>query len=508
MFNGIMFKLREWHYKRHGWPGEETIEKAAATGDGARTKAKPRVVYKSDATPRQGTAAPGGVIAAAATGGPMPIIFDLGEKGTTGLPVSGGRIYEDYNLDLQDLSVRMARYEEMYRSNAAMKTIRQLLYMPLQRARWEIKPGDGDKSDSGADLAKKFHDNLFAPPPNGMLQPWSNILANVVDAVLYGFTVTEMCWEIKPNGMLGFMDLADRERTSVDKWLFDGNGRVTGFHQRAFRPNYEGEMVDRDISMNDVLIWTWDKRYGNPEGLGLMRHCWKPHRFKEVMEQLAMMRIERQALGVWVARPREGREITETEAAEAHSIIANIRGGEAVGLVETEDWTFEVVWPGPGDVPWQDMIERQHQYVLQTMLAQFVGFSQGGDKGSFGLSQDASSMFLMALSSVADWVCDYFNWYAIPQLIRMNDVNPRVAPRLQHGPIGLRDVGTLGTLLRSIFGKDVVVPRDQLNFALSEVDAPLLDEEQYGKFRELAKTNEEKLGKAAQQVAAQEGVTP
>jgi len=43
---------------------------------------------------------------------------------------------------------------------------------------------------------------------------------------------------------------------------------------------------------------------------------------------------------------------------------------------------------------------------------------------------------------------------------------------------------------------------------LSEVDAPLLDEEQYGKFRELAKTNEEKLGKAAQQVAAQEGVTP
>jgi len=111
------------------------------------------------------------------------------------------------------------------------------------------------------------------------------------------------------------------------------------------------------------------------------------------------------------------------------------------------------------------------------MLCHFVGLSQGGDKGSFGLSKDHSSMFVSSEKATADWVEDIFNQYIVPRWVAYNhNGKPRYMPRLRHGQIGLRDLTPFANFIRNLMDQNVQVPPDLMNVALEEAGLPPLTE--------------------------------
>lgn len=398
--------------------------------------------------------------AVAPVGGRVP----MREQGNTGLDARNGRIYQEYSAELSDLSTRMARYEEMRRSDAALAALEALISLPIRASTWYIEPGDDKK------IAEEISDNLF----NSMSHSFDSMLRQILLAPLYGFTVHEKVFEYKPSGFLGWHKFAERGRRTIYEWGFDETGGLKSVRQVGFRPN-DGSYFDKTIDINKLMVWSWRNEEGNPEGLGAFRQAWKHYFYKTAFEEFAAMRIENQALGIWIATPPdEGAQDGDVDKVIA--MISRLRAGESSGIVLPDGWELRNEQQGPADVPFETHIERQHQYMLQSALGHFVGLGQSGDKGSFAQSEDASSMFMLAERACADWVCETFNRYAIPQLVKYNTNNTKKYPKLRHGPIGVRDLDKLGNFLRSIWDVNVDIPADLYPMILEESGLPKLPE--------------------------------
>jgi len=411
---------------------------------------------------------------------------DYKELGLTGLDVRLGKITDDYNVDMKSFQSRMARFDEMRRSDTAVTTIENLLSLLLRRASWSIEPGIGDTSLRGRKIAARLQQNIM----DELSHSWDDFLRLSLIGPLKGIALFEMVWEEKTDGITGWRKFADRKPETINRWYFDKSGGVQGYESVGYSLDDLRKRVTVDVPIEKLLLYTWREEAGNPEGMGLLRQAWKAYNYKSAFEEFAAIRIERQALGIPILELPEMEDIKKSEREDAAEKVARLRVNEDAGMVMDASWNFRYEWPGSADVPFEGMIERQHQYILQTMLAQFVGYSQGGDRGSFGLSADASSMFLHAEVTVADWICSGFDRYAISRWMEYNypDYYPR--PRLVHGPIGMRDVGELGNLIRALFDINVLAPRGMLDMAVREAGMDGLSDEDWDWMEEQRKERE------------------
>ena len=421
---------------------------------------RPRIVMHPDDVP---------MLAAAADVGDAGAQNLLGEMGVSGLQVRGGRITQEYNAKLQNLQTRMIAFEEMRRSDSAPAAMEQLITLPIRQASWGLEDGD-DK-----ELSDNIRWNLFDSA--GMTHSFDDVLRKAVLAVLYGFTVHEKVFEFKPQrgGFLGWKKFAERERSTIQKWQFDSTGGLRGLEQRGRNPKTE-QPVDVAIPIDRLMVWTWRDEAGNPEGLGAFRQAYKHFYAKGVFETFAAIRIERQACGIpFATAPETG--ASEEEYDEVMAMLERIRTEAKGGMIAPAGWVVGLLTLGPADVPFESHIERQHQSMLQTVLGQFVGLAQGGDGGAWALSRDSSSFFLMSLEGIADWICEYFNRYAIRQLCQFNTPETgQKLPKLVHGKIGVRDLDALVRALERIFNDGTNMPLEIVNSLLAEFDFAALDE--------------------------------
>lgn len=432
----LVYKARRKWYDVWGWPGE--IRAAQPEDEGQRR--------------------------------PTP-----GEIGVTGLKASSGRIAEDYNQDLRTLNDRMNRYEEMRRSDSALAVMEALISLPIRAAKWRIVPGD-DK-----DLADRIQQNLFEE----MTHSWDDLLRQALLSVLYGFTVHEKVFEKKSDGFLGWRKFAERDRRTVYSWNFDETGGLNGFHQRGINPK-TGTWQDAELPIEKLIIWTWRGEAGNPEGLGAFRQAYKHYFYKTAFEEWAAIRIERQACGIpWI---KMSPDCVDPEKETMLQVLRRLRTNETAGVVIPYEWgdleSFEI---GAADVPFESHIEREHQYMLQSVLGQFVGYAQGGDSGSWALSRDSSSIFLMSLNSTSKWITECFNRYALAQICYFNERKPGKLPKLECGPVGVRDMDKFVSAIRALFGPNTVIPEDVEGYVREMIDLPEMKPGDYEKRLEAAK---------------------
>jgi hypothetical protein len=393
----------------------------------------------------------------------------LGEIGVTGLQSFSGKIRQEYTSDLLTLESRMTHFEEMRRSEPAIAVMEALIRLPITAAQFTIQPGDNKE------LSARIEQNLFG---GEMTHTFSHLLRTALLAVLYGFTCHEKVFEFKGDGFFGWRKFAERDRKSVYQWQFDEVGEVLGIVQRGVNPG-SGVWCTQSIPIDKLMLWSWRKEIGDPEGLGALRQAYKPYKIKQALEEFAGIRVERQACGVPVAIAPEFSEKTpelmKVDEDTARVFVQRLRTAEDAGGVFPFGWNFQMLDMGAADVPFLPLIEWNHQMMLQSILAQFIGL--GGNKGgSFGMSEDQSGLFLMSLVAIADWFCEYFNQYAIPQLCYFNEPNPGKLPELKHGAIGIRDTRGFAQTLRLLYGPNAQIPSSIVHYVLEEFGVVLSEE--------------------------------
>jgi hypothetical protein len=106
---------------------------------------------------------------------------------------------------------------------------------------------------------------------------------------------------------------------------------------------------------------------------------------------------------------------------------------------------------GTRQFPTHEIITRYDQRIAMVVLADFILLGTQ-NVGSWALSADKSNLFGMAINSWLQGIASVLNQFAIPRLLKLNKMDPKLAPTITHGEVQPPDLDALGTLIKNLSG--------------------------------------------------------
>ncbi len=407
------------------------------------------------------------------------------EIGETGTSIYGGIITnEDYNPDLTGTKA-LETYDKMRKSDGIVGAVLLSCELPIRAATFYVEPASDDKQDQ--EIAEFIEYNLL----KGMTITWDDFLRQALLMLPFGVNVFEKVFTIiNHNGKdyIGWRKFAPRSPLTIYKWETQtGEDGITQMLSNGEQPS---------IPIEKLLIFTYRKEGDNWLGTSLLRNSYRPWFFKQHIEKINAIAIERQGIGIPYAELPPNH--TPQDVEKAKEILKNIRAHENAYLIKPSGWIVDfmdmkansVVNPVPS-------IIRYNREIMTSALTQFLDLGSS-NVGSKALSVDQSTTFHNNLTAIAKQICDVINNYAIKQLVDLNwDVKDY--PTLKFTRIGRIDYQELATSLQSLTLAGVISPTPELEDYIRDIfglpEKPELEEEvAIEKLNEKSKVqNEEKV---------------
>jgi len=413
----------------------------------------------------------------------------LEEMGVTGLKHMGGLIYEEFLPQLtHERGLKIFR--EMESNDATVGAVLFAVEMMMRGVTWRVDPATDDLK--GAEVAS-FVDSCR----NDMSTSWTDQVADTLSFIPYGWSWHELVYKRRggdvndptlrskhSDGMIGWRKIPGRSQDSFDEWDLDETGGVNGLWQRPY-PDFNR----RYIPIEKSLLFRTTTRKGNPEGKSVFRTAWRAWYFKKRLEEVEGIGVERDLAGLPVfGLPLEyfqpNLDATQTAVKNAcKDIVINVRRDAQEGVLmplgydDKNNKLFDLSLMSTGGARQFDtsaIINRYDQRIAMTVLADFILL--GHEKvGSFALASSKTDLFAVAIGAWLDSIASIYNSYAIPRLIRVNDIHPDLAPTLVHGDIEIPDIKELGEYISKLSGAGAeLFPDDALeNHLRGVIKAPL-----------------------------------
>ena len=168
-------------------------------------------------------------------------------------------------------------------------------------------------------------------------------------------------------------------------------------------------------------------------------------------------------------------EMVQLKAA-CDRLIKNIRRDSMEGITIPAGWKLELLTSGSRrNFDTGAIIDRYDTRIAMTVLADFVLLGHQRT-GSYSLASDKTELFILALGTYLDSICEVFNNKAIPQLIDINSTafeGITDYPRLYHGDIETQDITALGNYIKEMTGIGVITPDEALeNYVRRQASLP------------------------------------
>jgi hypothetical protein len=214
---------------------------------------------------------------------------------------------------------------------------------------------------------------------------------------------------------------------------------------------------------------------------------------KHKLELIELIGIERNVAGLPEVRiPSENWLSKNRKVLKKYQDIAdNVRRNEDANFVIPSD-----VWPATSvpmyaigltggqqlttrqtGLPTIQPIQRYQAEIARGLQADFMLLPTGGP-GSYALSSNKSSFFVMFIESICDAICETINKQAMTQLAEYNDFGAVSGiPKLVHGNVAKTEVDDLGKLMANLVKASAAIfPNDDLlNAILDEAGLPHVD---------------------------------
>jgi len=382
-----------------------------------------------------------------------PSTDELGASGTT---VFGGDLSEEeYNTDLRGSAGRTI-YDKMRRSDARVKFALAVCELPIRAASWSIEPASEDKRD--VEIAEALEANIFG----GMTITWDSFLHHVMLMNPFGFSAFEKVWEIV-DGKVRYRKLAPRLPKTLSEWELDETGGLRGVKQLAWRGNTFKHI---SIPVEKLLVFTNEKEGSNFEGVSILRSAYKHWYYKDNLYRIDGIAAERHAVGV----PKFKTPANATPAAcsniDAMGQRLYAQEQQYVRLGEGYDMTIEGLTGQIRDI--SPSITHHDKKIAEAVLADFVDLG-GSDSGSWALSKDKSSFFLMALKATATNICDTFNAYAIKPWVDYNYANVTEYPKLKAGNLETREMSNFAQAVTNLLNSGGITGGHEIDEALRDM---------------------------------------
>lgn len=399
------------------------------------------------------------------------------EIGVTGLNVSGGRVYEEPLRQLAGSNWYIV-LRDMRENDAVINSILFTIEMLSRQVSWNIKPFSDEQDD--LENAEFIKNALF----NDMEQTWQDTLSEFLTFLQYGWSYFEIVFKKrsgfslnpkKPtshysDGRIGWKKFAIRAQESLWEWDFDEDGDVTAMKQL---PPYDGNIYT--IPAGKALHFRTSAHKNNPEGRSILRGAYRSWYFKNNIENIEGIGIERDLAGLPVIyMPPEYFAATATATQIAlrqhlEKTVKNIRRDETEGILlprlydKDGNLMFELQLLSTGGQRQFDtskIIDRYDHRMLMSVLCDFLLLG-AKSSGSFALSTDKTELFSAAIAAFLDVICDVINRRAIPQLLRLNGKDQTRAPRLVHGEIERISLQELGDYISKLSGAQITFTEEE-----------------------------------------------
>ena len=391
--------------------------------------------------------------------GPVVIKFadkkrpPMDEIGASGTVVWGGQLSEtEYNKDLRgEKAIKV--YDKMRRSDGRVKATLLACTLPIRSATWDIKSASEDKQD--IDIAEELKANLF----EGMTITWDSFLSHVLLMLPFGFSIFEKVWEVR-DGTINLRKLAPRLPQTLFQWLPAEGGGIAGIKQYVFK-NDSFSFID--IPIEKLLIFTNEKEGDNFEGLSILRSSYKHWFYKDNLYRIDAIAAERHATGVPTFKTPS--TATKEEKDKVDEVGQRLYAQEQQFIRMGEGWEFDIKGLSGTVRDIKPSIDMHNKAISESILADFLDLG-AGDRGSWALSKDKSSFFLMALESVTMNITDTINRYAIPQWVDYNYPDVEAYPKLTCSGLERREVLSYAQAVTALLGVGGLTPDAEMEAEL------------------------------------------
>jgi hypothetical protein len=398
-----------------------------------------------------------------------PAYTPFEEIGVSGLRVYGGILQEEFLKDLQGDRARKV-YREMTDNDSIIGAMLFSIDMLLRQVEFRVEPADEDTSGEWSDFCEQ---NM-----NDMSMTWDDTLSSILSMLPFGWSYHEIVYKQRngptadeggsdtaspqdenpasseySDGLIGWRKLAIRAQDTLFKWEMDEKGGLQGMVQMA-PPNFAPTL----IPIQKALLFRTTAQKANPEGRSVLRNAYRSWYFKRRIEEIEGIGIERDLAGLPVlqaparlfdpnASPTDKQALTGLE-----TIVRNIRRDEQEGIVMPQAYDSNnnkmyglelLTTGGRRQFDTDSIVARYDQRMAMTVMEDFILL--GHEKvGSFQLGTSKVELFATALAAWLDSICAVFNSYAFPRLLRLNGVDEKLSPHLEHAEVERADLKELG----------------------------------------------------------------
>lgn len=393
--------------------------------------------------------------------------------GTTGLRQSSGYVWEDFEKELRG-NKAVRTYERMAMSDATCGAILWAIESVLRGIEWEVDPAlpkgaegpDAEPTEEAQEAAEFVRSVLFEECDT----PWPIVVAEALSCLWAGFALAEVVFKRRDDGKIGIRDIEPRPQDTVQRWLFETNGKLSGVVQ--IHPVSGREI---HLPMEKLLHWRVRTRKRSPEGLSIFRSAYKSWVYATNLENIEAIGLERDLAGLPVARvpqeiissAQEGDPRATAQLAEFVRMVRDLRRNEQSGVVlpsdtwETPDgsgrsaalkYDLTLLASGSDRSNAADPAIRRHQArIAMAVLADFIMLGQGST-GSWALSSDKTELFLKSLEAVADAIAVEAQRGIVVPLWALNGMKPELRPKLRRGPITKPNIQALAEFITTLAG--------------------------------------------------------
>ncbi len=379
-----------------------------------------------------------------------------GEIGAEGLDAFYGRMEEAYVSDLR-WPEAWSVYNTMRRRDPTLRSMLNAVGMLAQQAAWKAEAA----SDAPADRqAAAFLDSC--------LEDMSHTVADFLDDVLtmmpFGWSSFEAVYKRRMDsrfprfrgdgndgggdGLIGWRKLAYRRQSTFDRWLFDANGGMQGWVQRA-APTYAAV----ELPVERLIHFVVARDGNNPEGISLFESAYEPYHYVVNLQILSGIGWQRAFVGLPVFEFEEGRRPQSEDLATVQSV------GE--GLV-VDERQFVSVPPGvkfhlestnnSGADSLLNTIKYFRTLMLMITLSDFISLG-ATERGSWALGSDKSDLFLMAMNGYLDRIAETWTRHGVGKLFEQNPgrfAGMTGLPRITHSPVYKPNLAALGSFIQQV----------------------------------------------------------
>jgi len=280
----------------------------------------------------------------------------------------------------------------------------------------------------------------------------------------------------KFSGKMAWKKLPTRSQSTIQGWKFDDKVRELESVKQDINGLTNVYRISTDetglinLPVKDILLFSYKKRRGNPEGESPLKGCYQPWCYLKTIESYQATGIAKDMGGIpvmgidanWLSKAQE--DSTSTEATALATIIENmenLHAGSATHMIipvlysdsGKPLFTFELqgVQGNGKTYDTSEIIRAKQLEILMVYLADVLKL--GSDStGSYALAESKNNLLSFAIQYHLEFIIDVIQEQLVEQTLKVNgfDLKKEDYPVLTHTPTDEIDLDSLSKFLQRL----------------------------------------------------------